>query len=48
MKKTHYKKAYLGFDVSGKTIEIFGRTAESDEGVSIQITRFQSRNQKVY
>ena len=37
MKKLHYKKAYLGFDVSGKTIEIYGRTAESEEGMSIQI-----------
>lgn len=46
MKKTHYKKAYLGFDVSGKTIEIFGRTAESDEGVSIQITNSKAAIKK--
>ena len=46
MKKTHYKKAYLGCDVSGKTIEIFGRTAESDEGVSIQITNSKAAIKK--
>ena len=31
------KKLYLGFDVSSKTIEIYGRMADSDEGKSIQI-----------
>lgn len=37
MKDTRSNKLFLGFDVSSKTIEIYGRMADSEEGKNIQI-----------
>lgn len=37
MKKDHYRKLYIGFDVSSKKIEVYARTADEDKGVSMQI-----------
>lgn len=37
MKKDHYRKLYIGFDVSSKKIEVHARTADEDKGVSMQI-----------
>ena len=34
MKKDHYRKLYIGFDVSSKKIEVYARTADEDKGVS--------------
>lgn len=37
LKKDHYRKLYIGFDVSSKKIEVYARTADEDKGVSMQI-----------